>query len=165
MKKFPILFFSFIMLFSIINVNKNEVSAATKKHAIGSFYWGDSMKTVKKKEKRKLITSSKTLLAYKTKALGYNAKLVYEFSKSKLTSVYYLLEMPDEYYTFNELGYLHDELHAKLKKNLKTKSNGLFVSDHYFTQSTFWEFKTREVFLLLTNENIETEVSIVYQPN
>lgn len=163
MKKFLFLFMVLFLILSLGFTQEKSYAKTTKQYATRGFYWGDSISTVKKKEKLKLYASDSTVLIYPTTLYGYKANLNYYFTKGKLSAVMYTFKLPKFYYGYLDKIKLHNYFYSKLKPGLNTKSKG-YTTTAYTKVSTLWQFNSREVFLEVYDNNGITKAAIAYVP-
>ncbi|OIK13265.1 hypothetical protein BIV60_14335 [Bacillus sp. MUM 116] len=143
---------------SIIKEVKADYSYAAR-----GFYWGDSKSDVKKIEMAKLITQDKEFLIYKTKRYGYDAKLVYYFSGNELRMVYYKLDLNEDYQTWNEMGYLIDDIAYEVKK-AESLPEGDFSTNDIDTLRYMWNLNSRIILLIVDDQKSTTNATVAYYP-
>lgn len=92
MKKLVLSFLA-LLLFVVSTTYAPAPTTAATKYDFKNVNWGMTVNQVKKKEKSKLLDTTKikdiSLLEYKTKGFRVNAKLVYIFYKNKLVRAVY----------------------------------------------------------------------------
>lgn len=80
-------------------------------------------------EKGKTVIQGEDFFQYKVKKLGYMSKVYYVFEKKKLSDVFFSLQLNQKYNTPKEMSYSHYSLDEDLKSELKTKSEGIYITN------------------------------------
>ncbi|KOO46387.1 S-layer homology domain-containing protein [Priestia koreensis] len=135
---------------------------------VRNVYWGMSYSDVKKVEKAPLISdfpssSGNSMLVYSSSKYSVPMDIVYSFSRNKLDFVMCKMN-PDsqEYYSFNEMGYIHDYYSQKLSRELGKTSE--YFNNDIDSHTTIWRLSNFDVVLTTDSKDIYTKVIFAYMP-
>ncbi len=127
--------------------------------------WNMSPNEVMKIEKAKLLVSGKdgdfqVLKYYPVDKYGYKTELTYYFKNHSLMMIVYdFFEGQKPYYSWSEMGTIHDKLH---KLATEEYGQGVFITDDINSLWTKWDLGSSDLLLSVDDKNIYTTAQLIF---